>query len=1012
MKTYELEDSSTGLILTVESDKEPSEQDVEQIFATDRREGISALARGYEKVRQTMGRQKYKKMPTDKFLKKYVPQALGIPSKDFDLSRGLPSGLSGLSSNKSFEKKLLGMKDVNIGGLLRAAIGFDKPTRYSLSYLRDPSMKTHLLKKEYGDENVKIINFGGTQEHLFKDKDGKWRMVDPKGVVEFADFTSDLAGEVFPTVAGIVSGLAATPSSVATTGPAAPLLIATASAGGEFSAGTMQDYIAQKIFGFDADASEILKKRSTDFLSNFATEFGAMKILPLAPNVFVTKKSYDISTQDAEFLSKAVPQKIPKKLYHGEKMANKVTEIASKYPDSTVAKHLDKMKSSILELGESAVGDPNLSKEISDKALTDILNDLNKKRLAQIDSLQNITEEILIKKSAIKQLPKESALKAKAKVDATNLFNEQRKRLEWSLNLPEEVPFEKLGEVYQNQLSKSYLKANKVKSDLYDVAYDEIGDVFIRGGKLKDAFDFIKENSLVDVEGELINSLNSMAVQKGTKTFKDLEDLLDLKIPFRSLNELIQSLRSKAGLSKTVASFDELKYQKIVKNLESIREQMLFSSGDSAKVAFNRAQDFYREKFLPYTSGRIGNSLKLRIGQNWNESKKAFYSGAEEIPLPIFEKNGTDFLMSALSDSSSLRDFLEFTEDKFGAKELLKKAFLQKKGLNAGSPINVSALDFNSTDKTIVRELWGDDKLKTFESLRNFAKDKDNYIDGISNDLFLKLTSTNNLDAEKELLKLAAKEVSVKKQIKELNANALKKLFDKGALIEDSSLAADLVINSLDNLSVPELKTIKKQLLSASSKNESNLKNSTWNYLLKRANQGKADAQTGFRGALLWNPKRMSDILDKNEIKYRILLGDKSFDYLKSLNGGLNLISTTKTTGKSGDLGLGMAGGLGGGDSAGGFTSYISNIPSYMQNVYSKMMLAADIKMPIPKVLLDPVKFDDLQSKLIKSAFISSKGLDAYFSEAENDPRVAKQLTEEYKQLLDISFGSKSFSDN
>ena len=81
--------------------------------------------------------------------------------------------------------------------------------RAVLSGLRDDASRFAYLAKEYGQDKVEVLNIAGKEEFAVQGKDGKWRMTDPKGVLEFADVTADIAGEVVPTLTGIAAGTAA-----------------------------------------------------------------------------------------------------------------------------------------------------------------------------------------------------------------------------------------------------------------------------------------------------------------------------------------------------------------------------------------------------------------------------------------------------------------------------------------------------------------------------------------------------------------------------------------------------------------------------------------------------------------------------------------------------------------------------------------------------------------------------------------------------------------------------------
>ncbi|MBT8449772.1 MAG: hypothetical protein KJO69_08785, partial [Gammaproteobacteria bacterium] len=163
-----------GREIIIKSAQSPTQEQAAELISKSQSEGLIGLSNKPTFKKERTARNKRERLNAADHYPQYFEQALGAPKGSFDMKGSLK-------------------------GTRRAAF----------SALQSPTSRRAYLHKEFGEDNVRAFNVDGSTEFVYKNPESKkWQMVDPFGF-EWADFTSDMAGEFLPTVTGAVAGLAA-----------------------------------------------------------------------------------------------------------------------------------------------------------------------------------------------------------------------------------------------------------------------------------------------------------------------------------------------------------------------------------------------------------------------------------------------------------------------------------------------------------------------------------------------------------------------------------------------------------------------------------------------------------------------------------------------------------------------------------------------------------------------------------------------------------------------------------
>ena len=901
---------------------------------------------------------------TQELIDRNLPAALGVSSEDVDTKSGLPI-----------------------------------KQRATLAALQDDNSRFAYLSKLYGKDNVEVINFKGKEEFLFKGKDSKWRMTDPKGVIDFADFTTDIAGEAAPVTAGIIAGGLAALSKYGILSTAA---IANAA---EATVGSAQDAIVRKATGLEIDPLEIAKRRSFNATLGFGAEVLTMGAMQTVPKLFVRRSGVDNATKSAKFLSDQTGYKLPTQMYLGEQSIKRIRDVAQRYPKSPTARLYEDLRAKI---GQSVdeLAAPGTTSEQSDVIIQNSLERIARDQTAEMQQLKSTLDDISAQQKVASQRGKGTGLEEQAKLDAQKIFNEEKKRRARDLVTSNEVSTRAVGDGLQLDLFKKFLRIDRQKVALYDEAYEAIGDAQVSSEAIREAYESLVSDGITDFDGKAIQALTDVASRKGLKSIDELGDIGEIDVPFRVLNELIQSVNKRAKFGVTGAGPEANKFRALSGKLESLRDEVL-NANPNAKPLFDRAQKFYREEFLRYTDGLGGDILKLPRGQSFAEAKDAFLRDQSSIPNPRFSNKGVAVVNRALRSPDDIDEIIKLSQTPNETRLFLRQAWLQRKGLVSDGGLPKSAFNLSDDEKEIVRALWPQTnsrgknvKLETFRSINNLVSGEKEYVDGITRETWQKLTASNTEVSEKELIRLAEQEKAVKEQYQILQQSAIRKMLNKGALDGEAKKNIRILMDTMDSLNFKEIQEIKRLLVQQDPANAELLQNSTIAHLLRRANKGRDDAQIERYGFQLWNANKMDDFLVNDEAKLSLMLGPEKYKMLKQWNDGLKITSVPRQAATS-DLKAGVA------SSGGSASGYLSGITRWASNVWANAMLTASMKAPVNRVIMDAEAYDKVISMAFNLSAVTAPGIGALNEQMEESPEVEIMVRETFEGLVDDMRGAE-----
>lgn len=929
-------------------------------FAKYQIDGRNRLRAGVEFKGERTKRGRRIEYSKQELIDRNLPAALGVGAQDVDTRNGIPA--------------------------LQRSI---------LSALQDDKSRFAYLSQEYGKENVEVINFNGKEEFVVQGKDKKWRMTDPKGVLEFSDFTTDIAGEVIPVGAGIIAGGATALSGFGILGTATAANLA------EATVGSAQDAFVRFIAGLEINPLEIGQRRAINATVGFGAEVLTMGAVQRVPKLFVARSGVDQATESAKFLNQQTGKKLPTQMYLGEQSLNRIQEIAERYPNSPTAKLFEDIRTQIGQRVEGDVGLANVSEVGSNAVLQENLSRIAQRQSDELNRLSTRLEGIGQNKEATKALKITSQKEATVRQAAKDLFSQEKQRKAKDLVARNEIPTTAAGQEFQRDLLKQFLRVDAQKTKLYNDAYSLIGDVSVSGDDIASAYSSIVSIGADQFDDDLVKILGDVAAKKGLRSAEELSELGDVDVPFGVVNELIQSVSRKAKFGTMGAGPEAVKFQKLNTKLSDIRDSML-EGNPEAKAAFEKAQNFYRQQYLRFDDGVTKKALALPRGQNLSEARQAFVENPTNIPAPRFNNDGLQVVRSALQSPGAAREMIEMSSDPMGARMALRQLWLQRQGLVADGGLERSAFKLSDDQKEMVRMLWpqktasGENlKIKTFASMEKFMAGEGEYVEGMTRETLQGLFKSNTEMVEASLEKLAKEEKILSDKVKTIQQSVIQKMVKKGALdgtVEDN---IKVLMSTVDKLSVPEIREVKRLLSKESKFSEDMLINSTVAHILRRANRGMDDAQLGKYGFQLWNPEKLENLLVNNEAKYSVLLGNEKYKLLRDWNDGLKRVSVTRPTKEQMELRANVAT-----SGRGGATGYLSGVTDWARNVWTSAMLTASLRAPKNKVIMDARSYDDLMKYTMNLSAITAPGIGALAQQAEDDPEIANMVTATFTGLM------------
>jgi len=926
--------------------------------------------RGRKTGEQAAKRDKYS---SEAWYSERIPKALGVPQDQFEYEKGLPAS-----------------------------------KRLTYSVLSDMSARRAYLNNEYGAENVKALNVGGDPSLLYKEPStNKWRMADSM-TFELADFTADLAGEGIPTALGVASGLATTiltsPAGLLSAGTGPFLAGAAVGSTVEAAAKTAMETFVRSANDIPTEIDKIGIRNAKEAALNAAIDVATFKTGRLV-KAFVGQKGAGLAAQEIEELSKLSGIEMPTFLKQGEEQIANAQRIASKFPNSTVAKFYEDTRSAIGNLVETEVhGGTQLKDEIieavnrkSYKNMTDMYtSDIIKIE----DSLKELSESKDIIGKSI-QKPVRQDIKKKFK----ELSDQDLKNRLKNIQLKTPISVEKQGKVFQVILADKYVEEQAKLRKLYNEAYSELEDTYIDVSELRSIFSKSKNKAILSEDSDVISVLSPTGLSASGQAEKALSGLkpkydpmMNLteypKIGFRQLNELLRKVREKSGFSATGTNVSQDSYKSLANDLSKLRDEVLKQSPKGREL-FKAAEDKFKAIDLQFQESDIAKAIEAKAGQNYSEAIAARVEG-KRIKLPELKKGGTEVASSILQSPQKVKNFLNLAGNTWENKKILRDIFLQEKGLVAGT-IDKKALNFSSKERDLVEILWGEKnwkrKMATFDKLKKEADSQSDYIEGLTNETYNRLMIESEEKAQNEIQKIAIQEVREKKELNNLNKNVMVKMMAQGKVpLPENQITMDSFSGALLKSNPSDLKGFMGQLNNNPIQKEA-FKQSILGNLVNKAGRNSDASQIGRDNYRLWNFESMSSLIDEYENSLNIIFGKESVDKIKVYNNAAKRFSKQKLEPR------GRASAAG--SMAGRVSLFISDVGGAFKDRFSKLLLASHLKSPIPlQKIKSRAEYEQFMEKSIRNIFIGSNGIQMLMQEADADPEFRKELTRMYAEVF------------
>ena len=599
----------------------------------------------------------------------------------------LSSGFSALNGDKKKQAihqataQSLGIKPSD----LDSERGMGGIGRYQFKSLPTQEGKLDFLAKTYGRENLNVVNIGGTDQFLYRDKaetGGKWRRVDEEGV-SLADFTTDLfsaapevAGAVIGGVKGATLGTAVAPGIGTVVGGVL------GAAGVGFTGAVAGDVAARASTGQDIKLGEAVGRRASEIPMNIGLDvatLGAGRFLgkPLSKAIGKTpaaqgimdsmqslKGKYGLNLEETASMTQGIKAQQKAGRRAGETggaltktFQSNIDEIdrAARVVDgveapTTAASAIERMQSRVrgaydADIAESA----RLGGEITEAYKT---------RAAQS---QQALQYQLDNEVAGLRIPREfdpeiSAEKFRGSMLAAKdvVTNRSRENFEKGLG----------------NMDRFNIPAAKLQT------------------KLGNTIDALKG---VETDDALISGLSASKVTQLGKSVSQLEEMASAGdvIPFRSLHNLKKSLDDASGYGAAQPSDNQLVARKAAMKVRGIMDESLESAGDRGK-AYKEANKFFQEKITPFRTKAIAPLLASDVAPN------------------TFKETGEKLARKVVSDPEYVRQIIN---NAGGARATVKKEMASMYLEAIGTSFDVNP--------RIASQLFPDDVVKSLQRIRS-----------------------------------------------------------------------------------------------------------------------------------------------------------------------------------------------------------------------------------------------------------------------------------------------------
>lgn len=969
MPIYEINDPNTGLVVEVEADRAPTQEEAEAFLKNRQANSIELLAEGPGFSDKRTSRGKRIRIDPNKFYSKEIPKYLGIPEEDFDYNQSAPLGM-----------------------------------RFKMDFLRNKSDREAVLRKEFGDNNVVSLNLGGQQKILFKNpKTNKWGFYDSFDA-DLADFTADLAGDIVPIGAGIAAG-AKTLFAAPFTGGASVLATSAAAAGAEAVVGSAQDVAARAAFGLDVEAedlAEIAQYRATEGGINFTINALTMGTGKVPINMFISKEGADLARQQALSVLENTSAKIPIFVKEGGEKLVHAQDIASKYPNSAVAKMFAESRELAATKIQAQFAGQEITQEQADQILRESFETLSAQYGDDIARITNTLDTLAAEKIALKEgVP--TGLDSKARQEAKKVFNAELNNKAKTVLTPVRLSPEQTGLTLQDNVARNYVQTEAASRNAFESVYDNLVDVSTDANRIARIFTKRKNEAITNMEGEIVSVLAPNARTTAGRAATSLKELAEAGEPvtFKQLNEMIQVIEESTKRGSTSPGFNASEYRNMAESLRNLRTKLLQQADPATRKAFNDANKNFQDVVLPFRTSDIFNSVKAEIGDSYSTAIARAQQG-QSFRLPRLESGGTAVLDRALLNPKSVQDFLRATGNDPAMRQLLRDYWLSSKNLVGGKPLLKKDLNLTEKDFDIANILFPGQgknsfsaKVNTLRDLQRFTDGADEYIEGLTAETFDRLMREGVEGTQLQLKEVAKNEVINKQKLNKLTSEKLVKLMNDGALpLPSNQTTMESLVGGILKAKPVEIERFMKTLQANNPDSIPAFKQALYHHLVQKSGSRIKDStQKNLIGEPLWDPLRMDSQLIANKEAIIKILGKEKYDSIKLMNEGMQRFSV---------LDKEALGKISGAGNERGFKAFISNVPGAIKDRYGALMLAKEIKDPTHfKKMLTQENYDKTMTALNASLFFGLNSIRAMQDNADADPRFRRDITERYKAIFE-----------
>ena len=951
-----------------------------------------------------------KKQWYDKYYTDHLKIIMGVPPEKFDFDNGLSEEVPRAKPLPRWAQSFAINPYTNPQAVSQGArTGISDRAKYGL--FQTVENKIGFLVKKFGSENVRHYKSAGTDLILFREtKDGKWRFPEGNEMIELADFTSDLSGELIPTAASVLSGLV--------TSESGPAISTAASVGAYGVAGAAQDYLVEKAILGDAQVDEIASRRIKQAALMSLIEYPTMKFGGMFLRSFMGREGTDAFNDAMTEFVKITDNadQLPRApfLSKGLEIANSGKSIESRFPNGAVAKTMDQYRIAAGRGFESQINTSGISRETAEDGFRNgaehISTTLDNNRKRLLEKLRVLEQE----KLAVGKTAEAKALK-KAQQEAVEAYKAQIARFERDVLAGRKISPAAGGEIAQTRLAEAFVDVNVRKSQNFNDAYELLGDLTVPVSDVNQVFNKSSRDLITDINDVAVGVINANARNTAGSALTRLDELADAggTLDFRTVNELIQKIEEKTRRGSQIAGFDANQYRKLADDLRDLRSEMLENPlADAQGVAqFEYANTFYRDNFLPYID--VEALYRPKIGQSYNDAIRAKTEGAGGL-LPPRDMKPDAVLSRIVKDSGTIKEFLELSGGGMEMRLLLRDYWLQSKGLVAGRPINpkkiVSLFTKEGENMDIIRTLWSEgqegkavdgiagfnSKVKIFEDLEALVSKEKDITTEISATTFERIMNAGSTTEQNALAKIAREEALIEQRLAKHSKKMVQMVNNAELPVPDNRVTMDTFLSGLKSSTPNEQIKFIEELRKADPALVEDLKASLFHSMVKNANAESSVDNVGAsspKDNKLWDAVHMKRQLKSNQKLLASLIGKDGYENLVTFNNQLEAL--IKPTYIPSDKSMKPRFAV----TSSGVNGWIGNVTAPVTDSLGALVFGMQTRVPWNPAILKAETYDQVQTAILRSLFLGSKGYEMLNSEAEASPEFNAFLTENLAEI-------------